>query len=90
MFRPIYLGVPLWVGLSRSIFLGAVKRIISNSYYLRAQKGYLRISLTRFASHIEKISPAIATAPLVRRACAPGNAPRWHTKSYCQKDQPPI
>ncbi len=51
-----------------------------NALASRAQKGYLRISLTRFASCIEKISPAIAAAPLVWTARAPGNAPRGHTK----------
>jgi hypothetical protein len=87
-FRQHILGARQAAGLSRSIFLGAVKRTVSMHPHQRAQKGYLRISLARFASSIEKISPAIATAPRVRRACAPGNAPRWHTKSYCQKDQP--
>ncbi len=73
-FSSDFLGVPLRVGLSRSIFLGAVNRIISNTYSVRAQKGYSRISLTRFASCIEKISPAITTAPHVTTACAPGSS----------------
>ncbi len=37
-------------GLLRSIFLGAVKRIVPNEHPPRAQKGYSRISLSRFAS----------------------------------------
>jgi len=41
-----YVGVSLRVGLSRSIFLGAIERSISNDSAPRAQKGYLRISLT--------------------------------------------
>ena len=37
----------------------------------RAQKGYSRISLTRFASCIALTSPAIAAAQRVRSARAP-------------------
>ena len=72
--QQFFLGVSLRVGLSRSIFPGAVKRIVSRHCAVRAQKGYLRISLTRFASCIEKISPAIAAAERVSSACAPGSS----------------
>ncbi len=40
---------------------------------MRAQKGYLRISLARFASYIAARSPAIAAAQRVRSARAPGS-----------------
>ena len=70
-----YLGVSLRVGLSRSIFPGAGRSTFSIHYLLRAQKGYLRISLTRFASLQQTVCPAIAAAQPVRSACAPGNAP---------------
>ena len=65
------LGVRQAAGLSRSIFPGAMKRSISIHSATRAQKGYLRISRARFASCIAPTSPAIASAPLVRSACAP-------------------
>ena len=67
---------------------GRDKAYYSNTLAPRAQKGYLRISLTRSASCLEKISPAIAAAPRVRRARAPGNAPRCPRKTYWPKDQP--
>ena len=66
-----FLGVSLRVGLSRSIFQGAGKHSISKQSAPRAQKGYLRISLTRFASCIVPTSPAITSAQLVCSACAP-------------------
>ena len=65
------LGVRQAAGLSRSIFPGAVKRTISIHSAPRAQKGYSRISLTRFASCIAPTSPAIAAAQRVRSARAP-------------------
>ena len=51
----------------------------------RAQKGYLRISLSRFASCIVTTSPAIRSAPLVRSACAPENAPRLGVETLPRK-----
>ena len=63
--------MPLRVGLSRSIFPGAVKRTVSIHPAPRAQKGYLRISLTHPASCIEKISPAIIATQRVSSARAP-------------------
>ena len=66
------LGVSLRAGLLRGIFLGATKRTASNLHCTAPRKDTLRISLTRFASCIEKISPAITSAPRVTTACAPG------------------
>ena len=68
-----FLGVRQAAGLSRSIFLGAIERIVPIHPAPRAQKGYLRISLTRFASCIAQTSPAITAAQRVRSACAPGS-----------------
>ena len=66
------MGVSLRVGLSRSIFPGAGRSTVSKHQTCRrAQKGYSRISLTRFASCIAARSPAIAAAQRVRSACAP-------------------
>ena len=76
------LGVSLRVGLSRSIFLGAINCIFSNISAPRAQKGYLRISLTRFASCIAARSPAIAAAQRVRSACAPEITPHLCLVAY--------
>ena len=88
--QQFFLGVPLRVGLSRSIFPGAGKRSISNHSATRAQKGYLRISLTRPASCIAPTSPAITSAQHVRSARAPGSGAHSRpAKTYCPKDQPP-
>ena len=48
----------------------------------RAQKGYSRISLTRFASCIAPTSPAIAAAQRVRSACAPEITPHLCLVAY--------
>ena len=76
-----FLGVSLRVGLSRSIFQGAGKHSISKQSAPRAQKGYLRISLTRFASCIVPTSPAITTAPLVCCARAPERCAKIRSNS---------
>ena len=52
-----------------------------NALAPRAQKGYLRISLTRCASCIVPASPAMAAAERVSSACAPENAPRYHVET---------
>ena len=78
-----FLGVPLRVGLSRSIFPGAGRSTVSKHQTCRrAQKGYSRISLTRFASCIAARSPAIAAAQRVCSACAPEITPHLCLVAY--------
>ena len=77
------MGVSLRVGLSRSIFPGAGRSTVSKHQTCRrAQKGYSRISLTRFASCIAARSPAIAAAQRVRSACAPEITPHLCLVAY--------
>ena len=84
--QQFFLGVSLRVGLSRSIFPGAGRSTVSKHQTCRrAQKGYSRISLTRFASCIAPTSPAITSAQLVSSACAPEIGRSTNIKLTAQK-----
>ena len=80
LFR-LFGRVPLGRAIAQYLSGRGERHCINAADVPRAQKGYLRISLTRCASCIVPASPAMAAAERVSSACAPENAPRYHVET---------
>ena len=81
LFR-LFGRVPLGRAIAQYLSGRGERHCINAADVPRAQKGYLRISLTRCASCIVPVSPAMAAAERVSSACAPEITPHLCLVAY--------